>query len=465
MKIKFLFFTVFSLFCAVPMMADDDVLITRDGTMISVKIEKISSSQVTFVDLKHKKLGKQNAPAEFVYMILKEKGSNIFFDEEGNQTTSPAVKYSKKDNVMFLNRGKMLVVYNVSVGKEDVTYQLKDKKKEPFIKIKKAEVFMMLYSDGTTILYNDSYQKKHNEQQTMEKANDYSKNISSVSVVQQSTTNPLTNTSSANSLVTTLSNQQENSIVSGQKLLASGTTNADFKPAADLSAADIEIAVNTKNPYTLYRKGSMAEYCFQYKGKKTQLEGGPTYVRQIVGDERIENGLLVAYIKQEFYNKKHEPSKGIPASFKGYFFPVEIDTAGTYHLTHNMLYDVLLINKRQGYGTIIPGDMKSGMLLNTSTLHDKVKHPLFGGNFNVETTYSNWKVEAEEKISTPAGTFDSVRLTGNIEQNKGKGSFSAKQKVTCWMARGIGIVQYETVYDSGKDNEPFIIYLNKLELK
>ena len=38
MKIKFLFFTVFCLFCAVPMMADNDVLITRDGTMISVKI-------------------------------------------------------------------------------------------------------------------------------------------------------------------------------------------------------------------------------------------------------------------------------------------------------------------------------------------------------------------------------------------------------------------------------------------
>lgn len=466
MKIKILFVIMaFCLFGAVPMLAGDDVLITRDGTMMPVKIEKISSSQVTFVDLKHKKLGKQNAPAEFVYMILKEKGSNIFFDEEGNQTTSPAVKYSKKDNVMFLNRGEMLVVYNVSVGKEDVTYQLKDKKKEPFVKIKKTEVFMMLYSDGTTILYNDSYQKKQNEQKAIDNVNNTSQYIASGSVVQQSTVHSLTNASSTNPLITTQSNQSVSSNVSGQKLLASGPTKADFKPAADMSAADIEIAVTTKNPYTLYRKGSMAEYCFQFKGKKTQLEGGPTYVRQIVGDEKIENGLLVAYIKQEFYNKKHEPSKGIPASFKDYYFPVEIDTAGTYHLTHNILYDVLLINKRQGYGIIIPGDMKPGMQLNTSTLYDKVKHPLFGGNFNVETNYSNWKVEAEESISTPAGTFDSVRLTGNIEQNKGKGSFSAKQKVTCWMARGIGIVQYETVYDSGKDNEPFIIYLNKLELK
>lgn len=33
--------------------ADDDIMITRDGSMITVRVEKISSSQVTFVDLKH----------------------------------------------------------------------------------------------------------------------------------------------------------------------------------------------------------------------------------------------------------------------------------------------------------------------------------------------------------------------------------------------------------------------------
>lgn len=114
---------------------------------------------------------------------------------------------------------------------------------------------------------------------------------------------------------------------------------------------------------------------------------------------------------------------------------------------------------------MIPGNMEQGKQLKTSTLSDRIKHPLFGGNFGVETTYSNWQVGAQERITTPAGIFDCIRLSGNIEQNKGKGSFSARQKVTCWVARGIGIVQYETVDDSGKDSEPFVIYLNKLELK
>ena len=134
-------------------------------------------------------------------------------------------------------------------------------------------------------------------------------------------------------------------------------------------------------------------------------------------------------------------------------------------MTHNLLYDIFLINKRQGYGVLIPGNMRPNMQLSNNTLHDKIKHPLFGGNFGVETVYSNWQVVKDEKISTPAGTFDCVKLTGNIEQNKGKGSFSARQKVTCWMARGIGIVQYETVNESGKNSNPFIMYLNKLDLK
>ena len=459
MKLKCLLIAVFCLLMAGPIAADDDVMITRDGSMITVKVEKISSSQVTFIDLKHKKRGRLNAPADFVYMIMKEKGNNIFFDEEGYQTTSPAVKFDKKDNVMFLNRGEMIVIYNVSVGRDEVVYQLKDKKKAPQYKISKDEVFMIRNSDGTTTLYNDSYQKRQKEQQAAAAPTNTALVMPTVST-QQIATSP-TSMPAASTSTTTVDSQSTIS----QQLLASGTAEVNFVPAIGMNGAELEMKVNAINPYILFRKGAVAEYCFQYKGKQTQLEGGPTYVQQIVGEEKIENGLLVAYIRQEYFNKKHEPSKGIPASFRGYYYPVEIDTSGTYHLTHNLLYDIFLINKRQGYGVLIPGNMRPNMQLSNSTLRDKVKHPLFGGNFGIETVYSNWQVVKEEKISTPAGTFDCIKLTGNIEQNKGKGSFSARQKVTCWMARGIGIVQYETVNDSGKDSDPFIMYLNKLDLK
>ena len=54
---------------AMPAMSDDDIMITRDGSMITVKVEKISSSQVTFTDLKHKKRGRLNAPTDYVYIL------------------------------------------------------------------------------------------------------------------------------------------------------------------------------------------------------------------------------------------------------------------------------------------------------------------------------------------------------------------------------------------------------------
>ena len=461
MKIKTYLFIALCLLWAVPMMADDDVLITRDGSMTPVKIEKISISQVTFIDLKHKRRGRLNAPADFVYMIMKEKGNNIFFDEDGNQTTSPAVKFDKKDNVMFLNRGEMLVIFNVSIGKNEITYQLKDKKKAPSYKIKKDEVFMVRNSDGTTTLYNDSYQEKLKQQK------------------QTTANNALLATSSAPALAATVvpstpmpsnaaaSTQPASTAatgVSGQQLLASVTADPGFSPAPDMTPTDIEIAVNAKNPYTLYRKGSMAEYCFQYKGKQRQYMGGPTYFQQIVCDEKIENGLLVAHIKGALFNKKHEPSKGISAAFKESVFPVEIDTAGTYHLTHNVAQDFFVISKRRGFGVLIPGNMQQGMQLKTSTLYDNAKN-VFGGTVKIETAYSNWQVVGEEKITTPAGTFDCVKLTGHIAQKQGSsGKFNGEQ-ITCWMARGIGIVQYEAIGDSDKKREPFIIYLNKLELK
>ena len=455
MKLKGLLIVVSCLLMAGPVAADDDVMITRDGSMMTVKVEKISSSQVTFTDLKHKKRGRLNAPADFVYMIMKEKGSNIFFDEEGNQTTSPVVKFDKKDNVMFLNRGEMFVIYNVSVGKDEVVYQLKDKKKAPRYKISKDEVFMIRNSDGTATLYNDSYQRKQKAQKATAPTNTA---LATPNVPTQQAATPAAPSATAAAPAATPQ------AATGQQLLASRTAETGFAPAPDMNAAEIEMKVNAINPYTLYRKGSVAEYCFQYKGKQTQYMGGPTYFQQIVSDEKIENGLLIAYIKGELFNKKHEPSKGIAASFKECVFPVEIDTAGTYHLTHNVAQDFFIISKRRGFGVLIPGVMQQGMQLKTSTLYDNAKN-LMGGIVKVETAYADWQVVGEEKITTPAGTFDCMKLTGHLAQKQGSNGKFNGEKITCWMARGIGIVQYETIADSDKKNEPFIVYLNKIDIK
>lgn len=466
MKKRFFWSLLALMLTALPAMAgDDDVMITRDGSMITVKIEKISSSQVTFIDLKHKRRGRLNAPADFVYMIMKDKGNNIFFDEEGNQMTSPVVDFDKDDDVMFLNRGEMFVVYNVTVGRDEISYQLKDKKKAPVLTVPKSDVFMIRNSDGTTTLYNDSYQQKQRERQQAAQAAAAQPATQPAPTQQVPAQQPDVATPPAAPATGAPAAQAATVAANGQTLLASNTVDPGFYPAPEMNPTDIEMKVNAINPYTLYRKGSVAEYCFQYKGKQTQYRGGPTFMQQVVSNELIENGLLVAHIKQEFFNKKHEPSKGIPASFKESLYPVEIDTAGTYHLTHNVAQDVLyIISKRRGFGLLIPGNMQPGMQLKSSTLYDNGKGVL-GGNFKAETVYDNWVVEKEEPITTPAGTFNCIKLTGHLSQKIGSSGKFFGEQITCWMARGIGVVQYETIADSDNSHEPFIIYLNKLELQ
>ncbi len=131
---------------------DDDILVTRDGNLTPVKIVKISTQEVTYIDLSKKKR-QRTAPTNSVYMIMKEKGSNIFFDEEGNQMTSPVVKIDKKDNVMFTNGGKIFPIYEVSIGKDAVTYKLQDKKKADVETMNKSDIFMIRNSDGTTTVF------------------------------------------------------------------------------------------------------------------------------------------------------------------------------------------------------------------------------------------------------------------------------------------------------------------------
>lgn len=251
-----------------------------------------------------------------------------------------------------------------------------------------------------------------------------------------------------------------------RSLLANHTTVVKFSPAPDLSPVEIEKKVNAINPYTLYRKGSVAEYAFEVGGKQTKFQGA-SYVQQYVADERIENGLLVAYVQQRFLNKKHKPLSGIPESFKSYYYPTEIDTAGTYHLTHDYHRAYCFLDKRKGYAMMVTPDLKVGDELTCSTINDVVKGRL-GNSMKFSTAYSGFKVVTEEKLTTPAGTFDCLKLTGRIKEKlSGVGGYEYNGYCQWWIARGVGIVRYEIYEDTekGRSKAPFVMYLNSLELK
>lgn len=428
---------------------NDDVMITRDGSFINVKVLRISNSDVSFINLDKKRQGELKAPTDFVYMIMKEKGANVLFDEEGNQMTSAHVKLDKKDNVLFLNNGKFFPVFNVEIGKNDISYKLKDSKKAPVEKVAKDEVFLLKNSDGTTTLFNNKYVEKMRKA----KAEAQAKAAAAPTLPgAQMPTAQAAPAPSAQAAPATLTVPATPNVATG---------GLKFSPAPALSDDEIIRRVYAKQPYTLYGKGTVAEYIIMKGDKQSVFMGLPTYVQQVVAEEKVSNGLLGVYVKQVLLNKKHEPSKGISAAFKSYYYPTEIDTAGTFHLTHDISRDFVLLTSRQGYAMLLPSMPNVGDKLKCGTIADNSKN-LFGGTVKLKAEYTDFYVDGTETVTTPAGTFDCIRLKGKVFEDNS--AYKVNYQYTWWLARGVGFVKYEMLNVEGKEpNVPTTILLNKLE--
>ncbi len=436
---------------------NDDVMITRDGSFINVKVLRISSSDVNFINLDKKRQGELKAPTDFVYMIMKEKGSNVLFDEEGNQMTSAHVKLDKKDNVLFLNNGKFFPVFNVEIGKNDISYKLKDSKKAPVEKVAKDEVFLLKNSDGTTTLFNNKYVEKMRKA----KAEAQAKAAAAPTLpgAQMPASQPAPALTAPAS--TTLTSQAAPATPAIPATPNVATGGLKFSPAPALSDDEIIRRVYAKQPYTLYGKGTVAEYIIMKGDKQSVFMGLPTYVQQVVAEEKVSNGLLGVYVKQVLLNKKHEPSKGISAAFKSYYYPTEIDTAGTFHLTHDISRDFVLLTSRQGYAMLLPSMPNVGDKLKCGTIADNSKN-LFGGTVKLKAEYTDFYVDGTETVTTPAGTFDCIRLKGKVFEDNS--AYKVNYQYTWWLARGVGFVKYEMLNVDDKDPKvPTTILLNKLE--
>lgn len=243
------------------------------------------------------------------------------------------------------------------------------------------------------------------------------------------------------------------------------TSSETHVPASsnNLSPADLEARINEINPYTLFRKGSIAEYKFQQDGKDFAYYGGPTYIQMIVADTKIENGQLVAYVQQRYFNKKHNPSKGIPQKALDYLFPTEIDANGNFHYTHDVAKDFFFIKSRKGYALLMPSTFEVGQSIPSSSIIDEV-----GGGLGMKSTmkknYSNFVVEKMEQAITPAGTFDCVKITGDL--NTDASMYGGNEHYDMWIARGIGVVRLDItpITKKGK-GKMYTMYLNHIELK
>jgi hypothetical protein len=88
------------------------------------------------------------------------------------------------------------------------------------------------------------------------------------------------------------------------------------------------------------------------------------------------------------------------------------------------------------------GQALQGGQLKIKTLINGTENPML----NQTITVSNRKIEALEKVTTSAGTFDCVKISEDVEF---KTLFKIQSKSVVWFAKGVGLVKSESYSKKG----------------
>ena len=99
----------------------------------------------------------------------------------------------------------------------------------------------------------------------------------------------------------------------------------------------------------------------------------------------------------------------------------------------------------EGTNIELPNDLSIGKNLKDANMVMTIK--MGGMNMNMTMDLVNRKVEGQESVSTPAGTFNCYVITYTTEMKMGlKSTFKNKE----WIAEGVGMVKSENYNKNGK---------------
>lgn len=148
--------------------AQNDLIVLRDGTEIASKVMQISVKEVSYKEKANDKQSQQ-IDLKDVYMVRFEKRGNIYITEDCKRITGENDKWNKDADRIYLTKGKEIQAFNLNVKENTITYTLTQKgkgKKSNMIEVETispAEVFMIKYSDGTKDIINDIQAQKEEE--------------------------------------------------------------------------------------------------------------------------------------------------------------------------------------------------------------------------------------------------------------------------------------------------------------
>lgn len=100
----------------------------------------------------------------------------------------------------------------------------------------------------------------------------------------------------------------------------------------------------------------------------------------------------------------------------------------------------------EGDGLIIPTNLKVGDQLPDSK--NNIKIDMSGINMNIPVEMTNIKIESEEEITTPAGTFKALKMT--YDSYSKAMMMKVEGKVVNWYAKGIGNIKTESYDKNGR---------------
>lgn len=147
------------LLCAsLPSVAQNDLIVLRNGTEIPSKVMYVDTKYVTYKEnLRNKNETKQDLKE--VYMIRFERRGNIYITEDCKRVTGENEKWEKNADRIYLVEGKEIQVTSLTVAEDEITYtplgEKRTRGRGGQFGLTPSDVFMIKYSDGTKDIFTD----------------------------------------------------------------------------------------------------------------------------------------------------------------------------------------------------------------------------------------------------------------------------------------------------------------------
>ncbi len=176
-------FKAFALLCVLhipsSLLAQEDLIIFRNGDEKEVRIVMVSSDEVTYSE------SAKGGPVikdklKDIYMLRYSKRGNVYITEDCKRISGENQKIDKDANVIYLVKGGEILAYDLLIQENTVMYSAKPKNKslfgkkgtvEPMQSLDISDVFFIKYKDGTKDLITDiTAERKEAEEKAKKEA-------------------------------------------------------------------------------------------------------------------------------------------------------------------------------------------------------------------------------------------------------------------------------------------------------